>query len=61
MLMGNALRGKHHKLSHLVETCLDIKMSKELQVSDWNLEILTEDQILYAAAVLVFDLYYYLR
>jgi len=58
MLMGNALCGKHHKLSDSVETYLDIKMSKELQVSDWNLKTLTEDQIFYAAAdaVLVFAL-----
>lgn len=63
MLMGNALCGRHHKLSHLVETCLDINMSKEQQVSDWNLETLTEKQIHYAAAdaVLVFELYCFLR
>lgn len=63
MLMGNAISGTLLKLSFLVEKCLGIKMSKEEQVSNWNLEVLTENQISYAAAdaVLVFELYCFLR
>jgi len=63
MLMGNALRNKNHKLSLLVEACLKISISKELQASDWSNDKLTADQIAYAAcdAVLVYKLYPFLK
>ena len=59
MLQSNALAGNRPSLAVLTEAELGWKISKEQQLSDWNVPILSEEQLEYAAldAVLVHRLF----
>ena len=49
MLQANVLFGGMWSLKDLAKEVLDIELSKEQQVSDWSAEVLTQEQIEYAA------------
>jgi DNA polymerase-1 len=59
MLMANALHGNLPSLADLAQDYLGWKMSKEQQVSDWNAQSLSREQLAYAAldALVVCRLY----
>jgi DNA polymerase-1 len=59
MLMANALNGKLPSLSDMAQDYLGWNISKEQQVSDWNTQSLSQEQLAYAAldAFAVFRLY----
>ena len=50
MLAGRVLYGENRALKDLAKEIAGIEMSKDLQTSDWSQEMLTEEQICYAAA-----------
>lgn len=58
MLQHNALENSLESLASLSKSYLGITLAKELQVSDWNAETLTQSQLEYAAldAILAFNL-----
>jgi DNA polymerase-1 len=62
-LMANAVYGDLPSLAELSFRLFGWTISKELQVSDWDVQPLTQDQLEYAAldAVLVYKLYLALR
>ena len=59
MLQSNTLAGNRPSLAALTESELGWKISKEQQLSDWNVPILSEEQLEYAAldAVVVHRLF----
>jgi DNA polymerase I-like protein with 3'-5' exonuclease and polymerase domains len=63
MLMENCLSGNLRSLADLAAEYLGLEVSKEQQVSDWNADTLTDEQLSYAAldAYLVHCLYVELR